>query len=291
MIAKFGPDAPTASWKRKKYKRQRKAAFARRKSTATRYTKAKRSKKSSKLHEPDPQHMQEIEQHQKSIDQDWETSRCNDQKRIGMFPELPSQQRVRDSLADFRTRISTPHLSQLCCGACGELWNANLIRKFTVGDSFLCEKNMSTIKTLLKAAHSPSTFTEGPFAGMALCNKGVDSDASAINICKRCYHSLNTSRRTPHLAVANNMDFGMVPPELLDLNWAEERVISLFRISIHVLNLRGHESPSHRDDESILHQQMKVKGHSFCVSQDVPSVSRALPVHPDELPDVIQVRH
>jgi len=128
----------------------------------------------------------------------------------------------------------------------------------------------------------------GPFSGLALYADGVDSKTNEINICKRCYTSLK-NHRTPHLAVANNLDFGTIPFELLDMNWAEERVISLYRISVHVLNLRGTESPSHRDKDSLLHQQMKLKGHAFSVSQDAASVYNVLPVHPDELPDIIQV--
>ena len=124
---------------------------------------------------------------------------------------------------------------------------------------------------------------------MSLCAQGADQEKSRINMCKRCYHSLKGSRRTPHLAVANNLDFGCIPPELQQLSWAEERLISLYRVSVHVLNLRSRESPSQRSDDSILHQQLKVKGHSFCVSQDIPSIHKALPLHPDELPEIIQV--
>ena len=124
---------------------------------------------------------------------------------------------------------------------------------------------------------------------MTLCAQGVNHKNQTINMCKRCYNTVKAFRRTPHLAVANNLDFGSVPPELQDLSWAEQRLIALYRLSVHVLNLRSHESPSERSDDSILHQQMKLKGHSFCVSQDIPSVHKALPLHPDELPEIIQV--
>ena len=124
---------------------------------------------------------------------------------------------------------------------------------------------------------------------MALCREGVDEKSESINICKRCFHCIKTIRKTPRLAVANNLDFGAIPPELQDLTWAEERVISLYRICVHVLNLRGHESPSQRSEESILHQQLKVKGHAFCVSQDIPSLNGVLPLHPKDLPQILQV--
>jgi len=292
LIVKFGPNAANANWKRPQTtrKKKRKSISRRRTKASTANTKRERSRKQ---HEPamsNPQHKEEVEQHQRSINNDWEEARKRDQAHEARFPELPSRQRINDSIADFRKRMSTPHLTQVCCGVCGEQWNGALIRKFNVADSFLGENTMRTMKVLLKAVHCPPTFKEGHFAGMAVCAKGIDSDANTINICKRCHNSLKSMRRTPHLAVANNLDFGSIPPELQDLNWAEERVISLIRISVHVLNLRGHESPSHRDDESILHQQMKLSGHSFCSSQDVPSINRALPVHPDELPDIIQVK-
>jgi len=296
LIVKFGPNVATDNWKRpqNKRKKRRKSIQGRKKALtlAQNHSKRKQSAKQSEAADiASSQHQTEMQELQTSIDDNWKTKRAENKEHVEMFPELPSQQRVKDSIADFRLRMSTPHLSQLCCGVCGELWNVALIRSFTIGDSFLSDKNFATLRVLLKAVHAPATFADGPFTGMALCDKGVNSDAGTINVCKRCYHSLNKLRRTPHLAISNNLDFGEIPPELLDLSWAEERVISLLRICLHVLNLRGHESPSHRDDTSILHQQMKLTGHSFCVVQDTHSVNKAIPLHPDELPDIIQVRH
>jgi len=310
-MARFGPNVATQNWRSKPKARPRKkgkrSIFFQRRKPEKIPRPRQRGKRTLPVDCSDaPDEQADAQGYQSSINADWDASQLQEQDKREAFPELPSQQRVQASLADFRMRVSTPHLSQACCAVCGEQWNASLIRTFSPGDSFLCNGTMKLMQILLTSTHAPPPFVDGitrvlfsagltedrlagPFQGMALSAQGVDRDKQQINMCKRCYNSLKGSRRTPHLAVANNLDFGCIPPELQGLSWTEERVISLYRVSVHVLNLRSHESPSHRSDDSILHQQLKVKGHSFCVSQDIPSVHKALPVHPDELPEIIQV--
>jgi len=98
---------------------------------------------------------------QSNIDKDWNDARRLNADRIDSFPELPSQQQILDSIADYRRRVSTPHLAQSCCGICAEQWNAALIQTFVPGDTFLCKKTLKLLRILLKAVHSPSTLAKG----------------------------------------------------------------------------------------------------------------------------------
>ena len=98
---------------------------------------------------------------QSNIDKEWNDARRLNADRIDSFPEVPSQQQILDSIADYRRRVSTPHLAQSCCGICAEQWNAALIQTFVTGDTFLRKKTLKLLRILLKAVHSPSTLTEG----------------------------------------------------------------------------------------------------------------------------------
>jgi len=98
---------------------------------------------------------------QSNIDKDWNDARRLNADRIDSFPEVPSQQRILDSVADYRQRMSTPHLAQSCCGICAEQCNDALIQTFVPGDTFLDQQMLKLLHVLLKAVHSPSTLPKG----------------------------------------------------------------------------------------------------------------------------------
>jgi hypothetical protein len=122
--------------------------------------------------------------------------------------------------------------------------------------------------------------------GQALAREGFDGENNTIQICKRCHHCLKYRRQRPHVSLANDFVFGDMPPELADLTWAEQRLISLYRVTIHVLYFRNEDLPGQRDSPQA---PKKTKTHSSCVPQDTIGTNQLLPPPPTSLPEIMQV--
>ena len=73
-----------------------------------------------------------------------------------------------------------------------------------------------------------------------------------------------------------------MPQELADLTWAEQPLISLYRVTIHVLYFRNEDLPGQRDSQQA---PKKTKTHSFCVPQDTIGTNQLLPPPPTALPE------
>ena len=109
--------------------------------------------------------------------------------------------------------------------------------------------------------------------GQALAREGLDYENNTIQICKRCYHCLKFRRQHPLVSLANDFVFGDLPQELADLTWAEHRLISLYRVTIHVLYFRNEDLPGQRDSQGA---PKKAKTHPFCVPQDTIGTNHLL---------------
>ena len=125
--------------------------------------------------------------------------------------------------------------------------------------------------------------------GLALDEAGVNRDTHCIQICTSCANCL-THRQLPPLALANGLEVGRVPAELQGLTWAEQRLLAVYRISIHLIHFRNWAVPGNLTPDQIDGEfQPRCKGSAFCVPQDTLSVNKFLPPDPEQLPEHIQV--
>ena len=88
------------------------------------------------------------------------------------------------------------------------------------------------------------------------------------------------------MSLANDLVFGELPKELADLTWAEQRLIALHRVTIHILYFRNQDLPGDRDSHMA---PKKAKAHAFCVPQDTIGTNELLPPAPTALPEIMQV--
>jgi hypothetical protein len=134
------------------------------------------------------------------------------------------------------------------------------------------------------------------FNGLALHVAGLDHATSTINICLTCHNAL-ANRRRPHLALANGLEIGEVPPVLSALTWAEQRLIALYRVTIDLVYFSNEDKPGDMERQTFHHQPRvftkdkagKVKGRCFCVPQDALAVNAVLPPDPDTLKNTVRV--
>lgn len=123
---------------------------------------------------------------------------------------------------------------------------------------------------------------------LALDDEGIDNARCAITMCKTCFTSLKY-RRIPRLALKNNLEVGRLPPELACLTWAEERLISIYNIHIHMLHFYDEDRPGHKRVLESEHKQPHFRGAAYCVPQDIIGVNKLLPPPPSDLPKIFQV--
>jgi hypothetical protein len=132
--------------------------------------------------------------------------------------------------------------------------------------------------------------------GLALDVAGLNQRASTITICSTCSNAL-AHRRRPHLALANGLEIGSVPPELANLTWAEQRLIALYRVTIDLVYFYNDDRPGDMERKTF-HSLPRVlgkdsagnwKGRCFCMPQDSFSVNDVLPPDPEELTSTFRV--
>lgn len=127
-----------------------------------------------------------------------------------------------------------------------------------------------------------------PLHNLALDSEGIDFDKATLNVCSTCQSALE--RRTiPELSLKNNLEVGPVPECLSQLTWAEQRLIAIYRIHIHMVHFRNDDVPGQKDVLSIQHTQPHFRGAAICVPQDILAVQALLPPPPSELPKYFQV--
>ena len=124
--------------------------------------------------------------------------------------------------------------------------------------------------------------------GLALDDCGLQRDQGAINFCSVCLAALSR-RRVPPLALKNGLEVGPVPKVLQDLTWAEQRLIAIYNIHLHMVHFRNEEVPGAKQTLDGEQKQPHFRGAAFCVPQDVLSVNKLLPMPPDELTQHLQV--
>ncbi len=72
---------------------------------------------------------------------------------------------------------------------------------------------------------------------------GIDEDSETIVFCKKCRGEL-VRGKLPARALANNLVFAPVPPELKHLSVAERQTVAIARLSIFIMNLEQYDKVS-----------------------------------------------
>jgi hypothetical protein len=107
-----------------------------------------------------------------------------------------------------------------------------------------------------------------------------DVEEVCLQICKHCSHSL-ARNKLPQFALANQMFLGNCPPELQDLTFIEESIISLCRAKLCLIQLRADEA---NDDIVPPNTQRGLRGHVIVYPQSPQSVAKKLP---PEINDIV----
>lgn len=112
--------------------------------------------------------------------------------------------------------------------------------------------------------------------GLVLCPTALrlsDDDTLSTTWCRECANSLarpsSALTKVPRLALANGLNRGPLPPELTELTWAEESVISTARLAGRVVKLYRTGDPEQTP--------MTLRGNICCVENQNAEVLRCLP--------------
>lgn len=124
---------------------------------------------------------------------------------------------------------------------------------------------------------------------LALDDDGLNLEHGHISFCSSCLSTMER-RRIPQLSLKNGLEFGRVPRVLRELTWAEQRLIAIYNVHLHMVHFRNHHTPGDKMELDSKHHQPHFKGTAFCVPQDTVSVLSVLPPPPSTLPDIIQVQ-
>ncbi|KAE8220552.1 hypothetical protein CF319_g5935 [Tilletia indica] len=111
--------------------------------------------------------------------------------------------------------------------------------------------------------------------GLALHPDGVhvDTDGTAIDLCGHCHSALTASpARLPALALANDNVRGVLPPELQDCTWLEERLCAKYLASAYVVRLYDLTAPGAVEERARV-----MKGHACSFPLNTVSTAKKLP--------------
>lgn len=257
---------------------------------------------------------------QQSIDEEWKRELEDDADEIAAFPQIPSDERIRYSLQRWRHAMSSPAIDLAVCAVCAQRCAVAQVHTLTVsgddsdGAPHIGEKLLSFMRSRLQ--HNPvmpsqlsATLPPGQFVllnacafankvfvctglamleGLALDDDGLNTTARTINVCDTCLGALN-SRTIPKLSLKNGLEIGRVPDCLRGLTWAEQRLISVYNVHLHMVHFRNEDVPGEKYTLYDGQRQPHFKGSAFCVPQDVISVRNILPPASADIVDIIQV--
>jgi hypothetical protein len=96
----------------------------------------------------------------------------------------------------------------------------------------------------------------------------------SLSMCKECISSLR-SAQLPRFSLKNNLWRGILPPELRDISWIEEKICALFRVTADVARLHNAEQ-----DETM---PFRLVGNTCAHPANVPSTASILPRTPADI--------
>ena len=202
--------------------------------------------------------------HRESESKTTSQSRLKRWRRNNRFPPPPpSPTLIQDIISDFVQNSTVDQLREEGCAVCGCLTStANLLPLADLKPylGLLCVPEVTrrerfSLTEDIRSLHGPVLAED--------CDK----------VCSICTSSLQ-NKRVPHLALANGLWLGKVPPVLADLSWMEQRLIS--RIAFNYCVVRVHASGLY-----------KMRANAVSHAIPMTKVYNILPPKREDLDDVL----
>ena len=108
-----------------------------------------------------------------------------------------------------------------------------------------------------------------------------DVTLQTVRVCRSCKTSLSNSK-LPLTAIANGLDFGILPLGLPLLDFAEEMLIARVRVRSLIVKLIHSKIGG-------TCRQRKIRGHVISFPQNTHTVAEMLPITAQQLVDTIQI--
>jgi hypothetical protein len=234
---------------------------------------------------------QEIRHGAKDVEREAQLNRTRNQ-----WPQLVPKELKAKISRMFREETSSEALREKTCGCCAESVpvnecevlptasvNLELLKRPDSGAKEAEPGNVGVcyIDPDCVAPDFPSF--DGIDSNVMLEPAGVlganDDEQTCVQLCKRCSRSL-ARNKLPQFALANRMFLGNCPPELKDLTFIEESIISLCRAKLYLIQMRTDEG---NDDIMPSNMQRGLRGHVIIFPQSPQTVAKKLPPEIDDI--------
>ena len=242
---------------------------------------------------------EQLEQLLIELDEAYVRSEEENKEEIAAFPKVASWATVCKSVNKYLELTTEPGVSRKVCCVCGEWhWERETTTYSTkpgghdvevpllpdsVKVGMIGRLERPEIAKKMKAEWAEGSLK--PFAQCVLEPMGIDSANGRVTLCNLCDNSLQVES-LPKNALANDLWFGDIPDELKDLTWAEQKVIALKRVAIHIVNLRGSDYVSKRTRSRVLKLG---KCNMVCLPHKATQIATVLPLPSDDMSTMIKV--
>jgi hypothetical protein len=217
-----------------------------------------------------------------------------DEGRMSTFPRIFSEEEERMWVNEARRRTDPILNIMRACVVCGQLCRQEEITLLTEND-IIGQREFLTATRVYSDV--PSTYFHygslyPSLNGLILDPNGFLKEAKSeaghvfiARICRVCHQSFQ-NEKIPSLALANSLWTGVgCVKELKDLNWVEEKMISLIHVSCQVQKCR---MVKHWGIDQF-YPQSRIKGHIFTYPMDPTLILNRLPISAKHLCGLVKV--
>ena len=177
-------------------------------------------------------------------------------------PSAPSIKLMHQIFTDFCKDINPNQFEESGCAVCGQLTPSSALKKLSemnLNLDILIQEGVTQVER--QSSKDPLSDIEGPV---------LDSDLDSI--CQTCYKSVSKGKM-PLLALANGKWIGKVPPQLLDLSFAEQLLVARVRHNRCLVRV-----------SSGMH---KMRANAISFSNPTPKIYDILPPPIEEMDEVL----
>lgn len=194
------------------------------------------------------------------------------------WPQLATPSLKGKLLSKCRVLTSSLMTRRLPCAVCAE---GKTTEEFPSDLKLFSEIDLQTLRKPY-----PGTMPN-PFQGnrilqeYILCPEGViecESNDPRLRICKKCLHALQSSKKIPQFALANDLLIGDIPKCLEELNLVEESCVGLRKGKCCIIHLNG--------DSNVLKSpisQRGLRGHVIIYPKKLGCMANVLPPPMDDV--------
>jgi len=207
-----------------------------------------------------------------SLDNDFSGDLKENAALIANFPQAPTLDRIRASVAGYLQRMSPERFARTACAICGTAAALAETKQYNVEKKTASHAKLPAKLREAMTAHLtdmsgfreedlcalPAAFAD--FESLALERRGLDFALKTLTVCNECERCLTQEDSKPPFSVANSFKFGEIPEALQGLRWVELRLIQAYRTVIYVMHLNANSDVSADDTK------MQQKVRHVCVS-------------------------